>query len=220
MDQITRSNVATLSPRWLFQYGIIDGVSNQTTPVVVDGVMYVTDPRGSVYALDAADGHLLWSYDVTDLIGGGRREGYVFRNRGVAYANGVVYSAAGSFLFALDARTGKPVSTFGKNGQASVIMDVIRKRFPDVQQISLGYWFTTYRRYATASSTSAVRGKKAHSPAVHVLAVNANTGAVLWHFNTIPQDRTTGAGCGSDWVGGERNGGASGRHRRSIPSSA
>ena len=44
MDQITRSNVATLSPRWLFQYGIIDGVSNQTTPVVVDGVMYRDRP--------------------------------------------------------------------------------------------------------------------------------------------------------------------------------
>ena len=50
------------------------GVSNQTTPVVVDGVMYVTDSRGSVYAVDAADGHLLWTYDVTQLLGGGARE--------------------------------------------------------------------------------------------------------------------------------------------------
>src|SRR5215208_5345174 len=80
MDQINRSNVKTLSPRWLFQHGVIDGVSNQTTPIVVDGTMYVTDSRGSVYALDAGDGHLLWTYDVTDLIGGGAREGYVFRN--------------------------------------------------------------------------------------------------------------------------------------------
>src|SRR5216110_756359 len=61
LDQINRSNVKTLTPRWLFQTGIIDGVSNQTTPIVVDGVMYVTDPRGSVYALDAADGHVLWT---------------------------------------------------------------------------------------------------------------------------------------------------------------
>ena len=72
LDQINTTNVATLTPRWLFQTGVIDGVSNQTTPVVVDGMMYVTDPRGSVYALDAADGHLLWNYDVTALIGGGR----------------------------------------------------------------------------------------------------------------------------------------------------
>src|SRR5262249_60182096 len=106
MDQINPSNVKTLTPRWLFQYGVIDGVSNQTTPVIVDGVMYVTDPRGGVYAVDAADGHLLWSFDVTDLIGGGRREGYIFRNRGVCYAAGVVYTAAGAFLFAPAPKTG------------------------------------------------------------------------------------------------------------------
>ena len=59
LDQITPENVATLTSRWLFQHGVIDGVSNQTTPVIVDGIMYVTDARGSVYAVDAADGHLL-----------------------------------------------------------------------------------------------------------------------------------------------------------------
>ena len=109
LDQINTSNVKSLTPRWLFQHGVIDGVSNQTTPVVVDGVMYVTDSRGSVYAVDAADGHLRWTYDATALLGGGRAEGYVFRNRGVCYADGVVYVAGGSFLFALDAKTGKPI---------------------------------------------------------------------------------------------------------------
>ena len=68
MDQINRSNVGALTPRWLFQHGVIDGVSNQTTPVIIDGVMYVTDSRGSVYAVDAADGHHLWTYDVTELL--------------------------------------------------------------------------------------------------------------------------------------------------------
>ena len=128
MDQINRDNVATLTPRWLFQHGVIDGVSNQTTPVIVDGVMYVTDSRGSVYAVNAADGHLMWTYDVTELLAGGRREGYIFRHRGVTYERGVVYSAAGSFIFALDAKTGEPIESFGENGQASVILDVLRLR--------------------------------------------------------------------------------------------
>src|SRR5678810_539365 len=142
--QINASNVKSLTPRWLFQHGVIDGVSNQTTPIVVDDVMYVTDSRGSVYAVNAVDGHVLWTYDVTSLIGGGRAEGYVFRNRGVCYADGVVYVAGGSFLFALDARTGKPVPGFGKNGQASVILDVLKTRYPDAKTaISMGYWFTT-----------------------------------------------------------------------------
>src|SRR3954451_9324434 len=129
LDQIKRSNVKTLVPRWLFQHGVIDGVSNQTTPIVVNGTMYVTDSRGSVYAVDAADGHLLWTYDVTAKLGGGAREGYVFRNRGVTYADGVVYAAGGSFIFALDAKTGKPIPTFGKDGQASVILDVLNQRY-------------------------------------------------------------------------------------------
>ncbi len=132
LDQITTENVGTLTPRWLFQHGVIDGVSNQTTPIVVEGVMYVTDSRGSVYALDGADGHHLWTYDVTDLLGGGQEEGYTFRHRGVCYADGVIYSAAGSFIFALDAETGEPIQGFGENGQASVILDVLRLRYPDV----------------------------------------------------------------------------------------
>ncbi|HJO11014.1 MAG TPA: PQQ-binding-like beta-propeller repeat protein, partial [Gammaproteobacteria bacterium] len=138
-DQITPDNVASLTPKWLFQHGVIDGVSNQTTPVIVDEIMYVTDSRGSVYAVDANDGHLLWIYDVTNLLGGGRREGYIFRHRGVTYEDGVVYTAAGSFIFALDAITGEPLEGFGEEGQAPVILDVLHQRDPSVETaISVG----------------------------------------------------------------------------------
>jgi alcohol dehydrogenase (cytochrome c) len=210
MDQINARNVKSLTPRWLFQYGIIDGVSNQTTPVIVDGTMYVTDPRGGVYAVNAADGHLLWSFDVTNLIGGGRREGYVFRNRGVCYADGVVYTAAGSFLFALDAKTGKPIPGFGTNGQASVILDVVQQRFPEVENaISLGYWFTTAPQIHNGVIYIGSTRSESHIPGGHVLAVNAKTGKVLWHFNTVPQDEKDQGWeiAGPTWVGGERNGG-------------
>jgi PQQ-dependent dehydrogenase (methanol/ethanol family) len=210
MDQINTRNVRSLMPRWLFQYGIIDGVSNQTTPVIVDGTMYVTDPRGGVHAVNATDGHLLWSFDVTNLIGGGRREGYVFRNRGVCYADGVVYTAAGSFLFALDAKTGKPISTFGENGQASVILDVVRQRFPEAKTaISLGYWFTTAPQIHDGVIYIGSTRSESHIPGGHVLAVDAKTGKVRWHFNTIPQDEKDQGWeiAGPTWVGGERHGG-------------
>jgi glucose dehydrogenase len=210
MDQINRSNVKTLVPRWLFQHGVIDGVSNQTTPIIVDGTMFVTDSRGSVYAVDAADGHLLWSYDVTAKLGGGAREGYVFRNRGVTYADGIVYTAGGSFIFALDAKTGKPVQTFGTDGQASVILDVLKQRYGEVTTaISMGYWFTTapqiYKGVLYIGSTRS----ESHIPGGHVLAIDAKTGKVIWHFNTIPQDEKDQGWdtAGSTWVGGERNGG-------------
>ena len=210
LDQINTSNVKTLTPRWLFQHGVIDGVSNQTTPIVVDDVMYVTDSRGSVYAVNAVDGHVLWTYDVTSLIGGGRAEGYVFRNRGVCYADGVVYVAGGSFLFALDAKTGKPVPGFGKNGQASVILDVLKTRYPDAKTaISMGYWFTTAPQVHKGVLYIGSTRSESHIPGGHVFAVDAKTGKVLWHFNTVPQDEKDQAWeiAGPTWVGGERNGG-------------
>lgn len=210
MDQIDRSNIQTLTPRWLFQHGVIDGVSNQTTPIVVDGVMYLTDSRGSVYALNAKDGHLLWTYDVTELLGGGRREGYVFRHRGVTYADGVVYSAAGSFIFALDAETGKPLEGFGDNGQASVILDVLRQRYPDVETaISMGYWFTSAPQIHNGVIYVGSTRSESLIPGGHVLAVDAQTGEVIWHFNTIPQDENDQGWdiAGPTWVGGGREGG-------------
>ena len=210
LDQINRSNVKTLTPRWLFQHGVIDGVSNQTTPIIVDGTMYVTDSRGSVYAVDAADGHLLWTYDVTALLGGGARDGYVFRNRGVTYADGVVYTAGGSFIFALDAKSGKPIPTFGKNGQASVILDVLNQRYAEVKSaISMGYWFTTAPQYYNGVLYIGSTRSESHIPGGHVLAVDAKTGKVIWHFNTIPQDEKDQGWeiAGPTWVGGERNGG-------------
>ncbi len=210
LDQITPENAHRLEPRWLFQHGVIDGVSNQTTPIVIDGVMYLTDSRGSVYAVDAHDGHHLWTYDVTNLLGGGRAEGYIFRHRGPTYEDGVVYSAAGSFIFALDAETGEPIETFGDNGQASVILDVLRLRYPDVETaISMGYWFTTAPQIHDGVIYVGSTRSESLIPGGHVLAVDAKTGEVLWHFNTIPQDENDQGWdiAGPTWVGGGREGG-------------
>lgn len=209
-DQITPDNVAELTPKWLFQHGVIDGVSNQTTPIVVGEIMYLTDSRGSVYALNAVDGHLLWTYDVTRLLGGGAREGYVFRHRGVAYEDGVVYTAAGSFLFALDAITGEPLEGFGDNGQAPVILDVIQEKRPEVETaISVGYWFTTAPQIHNGVVYLGTTRSESHIAGGYVLAIDGKTGENIWHFNTVPQDETDQGWdiAGPTWVGGERNGG-------------
>ena len=209
-DQITPENVADLTPAWLFQHGVIDGVSNQTTPVIVGEIMYITDSRGSVYALNARDGHLSWTYDVTRLLGGGRREGYIFRHRGVAYEDGVVYTAAGSFLFALDAITGEPLPGFGVDGQAPVILDVLHLKNPDIETaISVGYWFTTAPQIYNGVVYIGTTRSESHIAGGYVLAIDAKTGKNLWHFNTVPQDETDQGWeiAGPTWVGGERNGG-------------
>ncbi len=187
--QITRANVRTLVPRWIFQHGVIDGVSNQTTPIVVDGTMYVTDARGSVYAVDAEDGHFLWSFDVTDLIGGNAKDGYIFRQRGVVYAEGTVYTAGGASLFALNAETGKPVAGFGTNGQAQPVLEILKERYPDVKSpISMGYSFTVAPQYYKGVRYIGANRSESHIPGGYMMAVDAKTGKAKWWFNNVPQD--------------------------------
>ncbi|MCY4534538.1 MAG: hypothetical protein OXB91_04170, partial [Bryobacterales bacterium] len=65
-DQINRSNVARLKPAWVHHTG--DSMDRpqttiECTPIVVDGVMYITTARVKVQALDAASGKLIWSFD-------------------------------------------------------------------------------------------------------------------------------------------------------------
>jgi len=188
LDRSTTSNVATLGAPLAVPDRRDRRVSNQTTPIVVDGSMYVTDPRGSVYALDAADGRLLWTFDVTELIGGGAKPATIFRKPRRLLRRRVVYTGAGSF-FRTRREERQADQDVRKDGQASVILDVIKERYPDVTAaITLGYWFTTARRRCTmASSTSAARAARATFPAARA-RVDAKTGRVLWHFNTIPQD--------------------------------
>src|SRR5512139_242978 len=60
LDQINRSNVAHLTPAWTYRGGV--KATFQATPIVVDGVMYLSLPFNHVVALDAGTGRELWRY--------------------------------------------------------------------------------------------------------------------------------------------------------------
>lgn len=104
-DRITRENVKRLVPKWIYQTGT--AATFQTTPLVADGVMYLTAPFSHVIALDAGTGRELWRYEhkskAAKLCCGPA-------NRGVALGNGRVYVASvDARLIALDSATGKVV---------------------------------------------------------------------------------------------------------------
>ena len=61
LTQINASNVKRLTPRWIFQSGV--AATFQATPIVADGVMYVSLPFSHVVALDAKTGRELWRYN-------------------------------------------------------------------------------------------------------------------------------------------------------------
>lgn len=87
LDQIDRETVARLQPAWIYQTGVLG--SFQTTPLVVDGVMYVTMPGNDMAAIDAGSGEEIWRYR-HEL----RAEPFgPLGNRGAAVGYGKIYQA-------------------------------------------------------------------------------------------------------------------------------
>src|SRR5262245_48928518 len=164
-SQINAGNVGSLVPRWVYQTGGPIG-SFQATPVVVDGVMYVTTPYNHAMAVDARTGKQLWRYE--HKLAGSQVFCCGPNNRGVAVADGKVFMATlDARLVALDQKTGKQVW----NAQAA--------------DPSAGYGFTLAPLFydgmvivGTSGAEYGIRG--------FVDAYDATTGKQRWRFHTIP----------------------------------
>ena len=121
LAQITTENVSRLKLAWRFDTGEAEaGTEMQCNPLVIRGVMYVTTPKLRVLALDAATGKQIWRFDPhgKDKVPGS------FRNRGLNYWEGGgearLYFASGPWLYALNAKTGQPVTSFGAKGRVDL----------------------------------------------------------------------------------------------------
>lgn len=127
LRQIRRGNVHRLQPAWVYRAeegSLRAGSTIECNPLVLRGRLYLTTPGLRVVALDAATGHELWSFDPWN----GRPGTGV--NRGLAWWEppkddpapaGMkdpprLFFAAGPLLFALDARNGQPLASFGRGG--------------------------------------------------------------------------------------------------------
>ena len=110
LDQVSRENVQTLGLAWYHEFDANSDRGMEATPLIADGVMYVTTSWSRVHALDAATGALKWSYDPQVDGQKGKDACCDVVNRGVALWNGKVYvGALDGRLIALDAATGKVV---------------------------------------------------------------------------------------------------------------
>jgi alcohol dehydrogenase (cytochrome c) len=104
LDLLTPANIAKLRPAWVYQAQ--ERGTFEATPLVADGVMYLTEPRGPVVALDAKSGRPLWRWEPT-LPKDVRTLGFGKVNRGVALLDGTVFvGTLDAHLVALDAATG------------------------------------------------------------------------------------------------------------------
>jgi PQQ-dependent dehydrogenase (methanol/ethanol family) len=196
LAQINRGNIFRLIPAWSFSTRLdYDPVhAFMTVPVVIDGVMYLTDPGNwlvrtqNVFAVDAETGTQLWHTQLQidkDPFELGQFN--IRTNRGVGVGNGRVYVATqDARLWALDARTGNPVGSFGAGGSVRVgsvfagqyltasPIFVPRSKLPGGGPAS-GHDLILI---GIAGSENEVRG--------YFSAYDANSGELLWRFFTVP----------------------------------
>ena len=163
--QINTSNVGKLHPAWIFQTEVKE--SQETTPIVVNGVMYVTTSFDHVYALNAKTGEEYWHY--THAMGPITTYCCGPNNRGVAVYDDKVYLATlDSKLVALDAKTG------------SIVWQT------QIADPTLGYSETMA---PTAVNGKILIGTNGGEYGIRgfVRAYDAKTGKLIWNFDTTAE---------------------------------
>ncbi|HET8549373.1 MAG TPA: PQQ-binding-like beta-propeller repeat protein, partial [Bryobacteraceae bacterium] len=179
LRQINRSNVHKLEVAWKFDTGDeFPDSEMQCRPIVVGGVLYATTPKLRAVALDAATGRLIWRFDPHE----GREVKSKFRNRGLMHWNGRIYVPAGSYLYALDAKTGQKIESFGKNGRVDLREGLGRE--PQTLNVQVTSPGAVYKDLIIVGS---LVGEDLPAAPGHVRAYDARTGSIRWTFRTIPQ---------------------------------
>jgi PQQ-dependent dehydrogenase (methanol/ethanol family) len=166
--QINISNVGNLAPAWIFQTEVVDTM--ETTPIIVNGVMYVTTSFNHAYALDAKTGAEIWHYKhklgpITTYCCGPN-------NRGVAVSGDKVFMATlDAKMVALDAKTGKMLWDTQLGDPELGYSETMAPTVVD-NKVLIG----------TNGGEYGIRG--------FVKALDADSGKILWTFHTIPEDST------------------------------
>ncbi|HEY7182437.1 MAG TPA: pyrroloquinoline quinone-dependent dehydrogenase [Blastocatellia bacterium] len=201
LAQVNRENVNSLKVAWTYRTGAADvkassgkNAAFEATPILVDGLLYLTTPYSRVIALDPATGIEKWTYDPQVNLGRYYSE---MTSRGVSawpapndkrkVARRIFAGTLDARLIALDAATGKPCADFGENGQVDL------KR--DVRMLELG----DYQNYQVTSPPAVIGDTIIVGSAIGdnlgvelergvVRAYDARTGKLLWSWDPIPKN--------------------------------
>jgi glucose dehydrogenase len=201
LSQINRNNVQKLQVAWKFDAGEEGGL--ETSPIIVGRVLYAYTATQKVVALNAASGKLIWKFD----------SGITGKNpvRGLSYwtdgKQGRIFAPVTNFLYALDARTGKPIPDFAEGGRIDLRKD-LRGDYR-LQSIALTSPGIVYKDLIIVGG----RNPETHpSPPGDIRAFDVRTGELRWRFHTIPhpgefgnetwpKDAWQEAGAANNWAG-------------------
>jgi quinoprotein glucose dehydrogenase len=194
LDQINRDNFKNLQVAWSWKFDNFGGGTSETTPIMVDGVLYFTvGPRRSVIAVNAGTGETLWTWRPDE----GERFDQAPRKvaRGVAYwTDGtqarIITVTPGFQLVALNAKTGVPVRDFGQDGSVDLFKQLdltiagdpigkIGNSSPPVISHDVVVVGPALTQGGTSPNKENVKGD--------VMAFDVRTGKRLWIFHTIPR---------------------------------
>ncbi|MGA8230623.1 MAG: PQQ-binding-like beta-propeller repeat protein [Candidatus Acidiferrales bacterium] len=201
LQQINRQNVANLQVAWTYDTAEEGGL--ETSPIIVGGVLYGITPAQEIFALDAATGRQLWKF------GSGIEGGQP--NRGLSYwANGDdrrILVGITNFVYALDARIGKPINDFGEEGR----IDLRKNLRGEFQRQSLVSTIpgVVYKDLIIFGDREP---EVLPAPPGDIRAYDVRTGKLRWTFHTIPHPGEFGyetwpkhawtySGAANNWAG-------------------
>ena len=179
LSQINRSNVSRLEVAWTYRTG--DGQKYAFNPIMVDGVLYVMAKRNSIVALDARSGKEIWTHTPDP-------PATIITNRGISYweskdrSDRRLLFCANHALQAIDARSGKPIASFGTGGRVDLKEGLGR----DPKTLTLVQSTTPGRVFEDLIILGSATNQGYGSAPGDIRAFNVRTGKLVWTFHTIP----------------------------------
>ena len=208
LDQIDASNFQDVQVAWKWK-SIVNKVTDehrrvrpgrlQSTPLVVDGLMYVTTAVCQIAALDPGTGETVWEFDPESyraFLPNRRPPNLGYQHRGVSYwtdgADARIFIATHDLnLWAIDAKTGKPCADFGDGGKVdlstTIGRPVIRNQITHSSPVGI------CRDTVIVGSICYDGVETKWSMPGHVRGFDARTGEMKWRFHTIPQEGEFGS---------------------------
>lgn len=201
LAQINRANVAQLAEAWRYETGEPGGL--ETTPLVIDRVMYAVTPSQKVLALDASSGKLIWRFE-PGIQGTQPDRGLTWWSEGNERR---LFVGVMNFLYALDPATGRPIPAFGSDGRVDLREGLGREA--SAQSITLTSPGVVFRELIIVGGRTP---ETLPAPPGDIRAYDVHTGRLRWTFHTIPHPGEFGydtwpaeayktAGSANNWAG-------------------